>query len=516
MHRDPDLPGTMRSQSLRTNASPVIAIAVCLILVALIFGPTTLSMIEIWNRSETFQHCFAVVPIALWLVWREREQLAATPLRPFWPGLALVAGFGGMWLLGVLGAAQVVAQFAVVGAAVAAVLTVFGTRWARLIWFPLLFLFFAVPFGEFLVPRLIDWTADFTVAALRVTGVPVYREGTNFVIPTGNWSVVEACSGIRYLIASLMSGLLYAWLMYRTTGRRIAFVLAAIAVPIVANWLRAYGIVMLGHLSGNKLATGVDHLVYGWLFFGVVMLALFWLGSFWRETDMSEPAAGRLAATSALRWQPVVGTLAGALVLLAAYPAVAVLLERAADTRPVGAVDIQPGRGWSLASRPVSTWRPKLEGPAREQVLSFSKGDRTVTLYLGIYRNQSQGSELVNSQNVLVTPDDRRWKLIASSRTTLADALGPFPANTGLVRGAEGTFAVVQWYWLGTIRTTSDAQAKLDLALDRLLLRGDTSAWVALHARAADGSANVQPVLQEFLRDMGGTIDAALNEMSRR
>jgi len=39
-------------------------------------------------------------------------------------------------------------------------------------------------------------------------------------------------------------------------------------VPIIANWLRAYMIVMIGHLSGNKLAVGVDHLIYGWLFFG--------------------------------------------------------------------------------------------------------------------------------------------------------------------------------------------------------------------------------------------------------
>ena len=65
---------------------------------------------------------------------------------------------------------------------------------------------FAVPVGEFLLPVFMEWTADFTVLALRLSGIPVYREGLQFVIPSGNWSVVEACSGIRYLIASLMVG----------------------------------------------------------------------------------------------------------------------------------------------------------------------------------------------------------------------------------------------------------------------------------------------------------------------
>ena len=86
------------------------------------------------------------------------------------------------------------------------VAALFGWRWVRALAFPLAFLFFAVPFGEFLVPTLIEWTADFTVAALAASGIPVYREANNFVIPSGRWSVVEACSGIRYLIASVMLG----------------------------------------------------------------------------------------------------------------------------------------------------------------------------------------------------------------------------------------------------------------------------------------------------------------------
>ncbi len=47
-------------------------------------------------------------------------------------------------------------------------------------------------------------------------------------------------------------------------------------------------IVMIGHLSGNKLAAGVDHLIYGWVFFGIVIMAMFAIGARWSETTPAE------------------------------------------------------------------------------------------------------------------------------------------------------------------------------------------------------------------------------------
>ena len=158
-----------------------------------------------------------------------------------------------------------------------------GTRLAGLLAFPLGFLLFAVPVGEGLIYPMMNFTADFTVAMLRATGIPVFRDGTFFSIPTGDWSVVEACSGVRYLIASVTLGALYAYLTYTKLWKRLLFCLFAIAVPVLANGLRAYMIVMIGHLSGMNYAVGVDHLLYGWVFFGMVITVMFFVGSFWRD-----------------------------------------------------------------------------------------------------------------------------------------------------------------------------------------------------------------------------------------
>ena len=158
---------------------------------------TLLAMTAVWDSSETFAHAWVVPPIALWLVWRMREQVLAIQPKPaLWP-LLLVALTSFLWLMGELVAVNTATQFALVALLVLAVPAVLGWQVARALAFPLGFLFFAVPAGDFLTPYLMTWTADITVAALRLTGIPVYREGLLFVIPTGTWSVVEACSGIR-------------------------------------------------------------------------------------------------------------------------------------------------------------------------------------------------------------------------------------------------------------------------------------------------------------------------------
>ena len=186
--------------------------------------------------------------------------------------------------MGELTAVNALTQFALVATLILAIISTLGISVSRQIAFPLAFLLLSVPVGDFMMPKLMEWTAWFTVLALRASGIPVYQEGLQFVIPSGNWSVVEACSGIRYIIASVTVGTLFAYLNYVTLRRRLIFIAISFIVPVFANWLRAYMIVMIGHLSGNKLAVGVDHLIYGWVFFGIVIMAMFAIGARWSET----------------------------------------------------------------------------------------------------------------------------------------------------------------------------------------------------------------------------------------
>ena len=256
-----------------------LTVAVIAIILAF-YWRTAESIVAIWWRSETFAHGFLIVPISIVLVWMRRRELAGLVPAPDALGLVLLAGAGLAWLVAWAGQVQVVQQYAMTAMIPAAVVAVAGRRVARALAFPLGFLLLGVPVGEVLIPPLMDWTAHFTVVALRLTGIPVFQEGTYFTIPSGSWSVVEGCSGLRYLIASITVGTLYAYLSYQRFWKRALFVVLSVVVPIIANGLRAYIIVMIAVLSDMRLALGIDHIIYGWVFFGLVIFLLFWVGSF--------------------------------------------------------------------------------------------------------------------------------------------------------------------------------------------------------------------------------------------
>ena len=269
------------------------ALLICAVVIAvpMVFLETISSMIHVWNVNETFTHGYLIFPITLWLLWRNRQTIANVDVQPEPRVLALLLPLLAAWYVSTIVSVQVTQQLAMVSMIPVLVWLIFGRRMLLANLFPLLFLFFAIPIGQGLIPPMMEFTADFTVGLLRLTGVPVFRDGLFFSLPTGNWSVVEECSGVRYLIASISLGTIYAYLSYQSYLKRLLFVVFAIVLPIIANGLRAYGIVMIGHFSDMQLATGADHLVYGWVFFGFVIFIMFFVGSYWADpptTDASE------------------------------------------------------------------------------------------------------------------------------------------------------------------------------------------------------------------------------------
>ncbi|WP_324780150.1 exosortase A [Thiobacillus sedimenti] len=490
--------------------------ALVLLALAAIFWPTFHAMAAIWERSETFAHGYLIFPISLWLIWRKREALARVRPRPDLRGLVLLAGAGAAWLLADAGSVAVVAQYAFVAMLVAAVWILLGEAFLRAAFFPLMFLFFAVPMGEFLIHPLMNVTADFTVSMLRATGIPVYREGTFFSIPSGNWSVVEGCSGLRYLIASVTLGVLYAYLSYRSFKRRLLFSLAAMVVPVFANSGRAYLIVMIAHLSDMKLALGVDHYIYGWVFFGIVMLLLFWVGSFWREDDLpmpAQPSPQRNAAPERGTGRPLLPVALAALVLAGLWPVYAHWLE----TRPLPnlpALAVQPAGGWRPAP-PFTTWVPHWIGADRQLRQTFAEGRQAVMLELDYYVTQRQDAELINSQNFMIRQKDPAWANVGEGLVTVRIGGRTRQVRQAKMLGSDGQRILVwQWNLIDRNTVVNDYYAKLVLALDRVRLARDDGLSVLIATPYPEtGIQGAAATLARFAADMEPEIARALDRV---
>ncbi|HTS55077.1 MAG TPA: exosortase A, partial [Burkholderiales bacterium] len=372
------------------------------------YWESVVTLVQTWSRSGTYMHGFIVFPVSVWLIWRRRTELATIAPRPFLPGLLMLGGLSVLWLLGHLATVQTFQEFALVASIPLLLWTMLGTEFAKRCWFALVFMMFAWPFGEFLIPPLIDRTADFTVAALRFTGVPVFRQGNTFAIPTGQWSVVEACSGVRYLIASICAGSAFAYLTYRSWSRRLAFMAAAVVVPIVANWVRAYLIVLIGHLSGNRLAAGVDHLIYGWVFFGLVMLLLFYVAGRWSETaavDPERPSAEPAGvASNGRRW--IVGA-AAAMALIAIGPGLAFALRLAEPAQTVVELSTpNPSPPWQSIDGSLTSWEPPFRNPSAALQQTYRSGSQQIELVIDLYRDQRTGSKLLTFMSTTLADYD--------------------------------------------------------------------------------------------------------------
>lgn len=498
----------------RTHA---LLLAGLLLLLLLLYRQTAIGMVEIWSRNNTFAHGYLVLPLALWMVWRKRvDVLAQTPRVMPWM-LVPLALLSAAWMLAELVAVNALAQFAFVGMIICAVPLVLGTAVSRQIVFPLAFLLFAVPFGEFMLDPMMNWTADFVVAALRFSGIPVYREGLYFAIPSGNWSVIDECSGVRYLIASFMVGTLFAYLNYRSWGKRALFMLVAFLLPIVANWLRAYIIVMMGHLSNNRLATGVDHLLYGWIFFGIVIFLMFMIGMRWADPSDAETTASTAATVFdspetrlSGAGRPATAAIAVPMIaaLLLAWPHAAIgafeHFERAAAA-PLLELPQVIG-DWKQDEAPALEWAPQWHGPRLVLHRGYRSGAGEVGVYLAYYRGQHEDSKLVSSLNAVVGMNDRRWNNVGSRAGPSQggvpgpsyreyDILGP---ETRMGAAPSRPYVVARSvYWIDGRLYGSDIAAKLATAWSRLSGGLDDGAAIVIYA-SADSFDQARARVEEF------------------
>lgn len=259
-----------------------------------------------WWNSSTCNHVLFVPPILAWLVWLRRPELMKLRPEASWLGLAWFAGGLMLHTAGSAGGINLFAQLGAVAMLQGAAVSLLGPRVGAGLLFPLGYMIFLVPFGDEIVPPLQLATAHMAVALTQVSGVPAAIHGVLIDTPVGRFEVAQACSGVKFLIAMIALGTLVAHLGFRSGRRRAAFMAACFIVPILANGVRAWGTIYIAQFRGVAFAAGFDHIVYGWIFFAIVMAGI--LGVSWRFFDRA--ADDRLVDVEAIEASPFLARVA--------------------------------------------------------------------------------------------------------------------------------------------------------------------------------------------------------------
>lgn len=470
---------------------------------------TVVAIVDRWSTG-TYSHGYLVLPVTAYLIWHRRTQLAGIAPQPNFRVLLLVLASGCVWLLGHLSATDVLLQLSVVVMSITLIWGIVGTPAARVLMFPLSFLLFAIPVGGGLIPLLQDISAWSAVWLLDLSGVPVLLEGRFISVPHGRWEVAEVCSGIRALIACLAMGYLYAGLMFRRWTRRLAFVLASAVVPILANGVRIYGIVLLGYLTGNANAVAADHVLAGWVFTSLVMVLLLALGQLWREKT---PAVLSIVGEDQARHRgdactqnnlitQVVSFGALALVAVGLAPATAHVLWQRLDQPPAIAPPAV-AMPWRLSDNGLG-WVPKFLTPYAESLQTYTAGDRPVSFYVAYYLPQDRYAKLVSSTNQLY--DRVRWSRVREGEVSIVWQGQSVRAREAVIR--SGATNLILWGWYGVDgRYTSDGvMAKWLLARSRLLGRDRPPAVFVVATPVLTSPADATAVLAQFLSHVSLTM----------
>lgn len=256
-----------------------------------LYGPTYWTLAHgIWN-SEEQAHGPIVLVVVLFLIWQRREVFSADA-RP--NRVNVVVG----WILLVvgllayaLGRSQDILLFEVgsqIPVILGALLITLGTRAARALWFALFFLIFMIPLPGFIVDAatgpLKQYISVIAENVLYAAGYPIGRSGVMLTVGPYQLLVADACSGLHSMFSLSAMGLLYLYLMQRTSITRNLIIMAAILpLAFAANVVRVMVLVLVTYHLGDEAGQGFLHGFAGIMLFVIGLLFLFvldWLLGF--------------------------------------------------------------------------------------------------------------------------------------------------------------------------------------------------------------------------------------------
>ncbi|MCB1671170.1 MAG: exosortase A [Gammaproteobacteria bacterium] len=491
----------------------VIILSLYVLIVTALFHDTAQSMVSTWLRTDMYAHGFLIPPLCAYLAWRLRGHLSTLSVRPEPRVLVLTLGAGVAWLFANLVDVNVIQELAYIAMLVSGIWAIVGTAVARRFAFPLGFLFLSVPMGSGLIPPLMEFTADTTESLLRASGIPVLREGMFMYLPTGTWSIVEACSGVNYVIASVTLGLCYAHLNYTSLWRQSAFILAAIVTPVLANSARAYFVVLAGHLSDMRLGTGEDHIVFGWVFFGAVMMLMFWIGSYWQQPEAVPPPPDRSA--SELPVNALAKVCGITLVCAALWPALSAAMNRGGG--PIEIVTLEPPTAqpdWHYADDSDWQWQPFQSGADQELDRVYVKQTNIETLAVGLhlrqYLQQGQGSELIDSSLIPWRPESGDWEVV-NLQNVVTDLAVPDHATEARLVSGRVELLVWSWYRIDQRHITNLYVAKLLEAKQQLLQGQRRGARIFISTPLNGDTLQARQSLRDFIADHLTAIENSLD-----
>lgn len=230
-----------------------------------------------WSMEDN-SYCYLVPMVFGYMVWLLRPQIFMEHCGSRIPGYIVMVMAGGVYLVGLLGSLETLVYGSMWVAVLAATILIFGIRSMRKLAFPFLVLAFAVPLPPFVIRlmtfRLKLLSSDLAVRVLEWLSIPAYGEGNIIDMGVTKLQIVDACSGLRYLLPSILLALLIGYFFHSKWWKRLVLLALSGPVTLVSN---AFRIAMTGVLVtyvSPEFGEGFLHDFSGWVVYMLSIILL--------------------------------------------------------------------------------------------------------------------------------------------------------------------------------------------------------------------------------------------------
>lgn len=482
--------------------------------IAVAFWPDISDIVDIWWTISAYNHLLLVPIILAWYISQCRAELAR--LTPHIWGWALVPMAIGalLWILGQASSIALFRHIAVVLMLQSAVILSLGQSVSRMLLFPLAFSFFMVPIGSEMVPILQHYTASASSVLLTTTGLENSLNGLFITTQAGIFIVAEECSGIEFLLAMLVFAILLAKVFCTSTKRRFAFLVLAIAIPIIGNWVRVWGIIWLAEFTSLEYATGVDHVLYGWIFFALLLALTLAIG--WRLFDKSidAPVVDQILLDQCTAMDknyrkkqdeksPNKGQNIRMITAFVALLAVPLLWNMNSDIAPAPIVEnpqLPYVNGWVMENGTTHIdWQPLSDGARYVAKARYHKKGKTVDVFIATYDKQDEEHDILGWGQGAYNPYFA-WSLVEDGAHVFGQYEG---AKTSRMAWPGGALrSAITYRQMGQYNGSDEIWMRLDAVKSRLLLQPQGAAIMMFSAQSGNYRDN-EEVLADFMKDLG-------------
>lgn len=406
--------------------------------VGLLYWPSTLELHRLWTDwgGETYTHGYLIFLLALWLVVRDRERLAVTPIRPEPLALIPLALMSVVWVWFWRSAIQELQLLLIPLILYTALFAAFGRRMARAAAFPIAFLYFAMPLWGDINEIVRALSSRMTGVLIWTTGIPAYMDGNLIRLPGGSIEIASDCSGLHELIVGVALAAIYGKLSGERWLRRLQWMGVMGVLSLAVNWVRIFVVVIAAYETDMRSSLVKHHYWMGWWLFAFVFAAFLWWTGRRSEppTGSSSPDQGQAASRPLSRPEMSGGPVTLTLAVLAVLPVLAYGMDWATSGGRT-AVDIlwpTAPSGWvgpSAASD--GEWQPHFVDSSGESLARYvdSTGE-PVEAFAVAYRLQTQSAKLLGYWNDLLGGRPRRMQ--QQSLRVVASPAGPWQETVAL------------------------------------------------------------------------------------